>query len=160
MGTHPKGGAVAFVGDDPAANSSTVPGASELLLADLGMPVLYPADPQDVLDLGIHAVAMSRLSGLWVALKIATNVADGSGTVEFGSDRVDPQLPLVTFEGKKFEHRLTARMLQPALSEMERTREGVRLDATLAYALANRLNRSETFGPRASSSGASSGRGV
>jgi indolepyruvate ferredoxin oxidoreductase len=156
IGTHPKGGAVAFVGDDPGAKSSTVPGASEFLLADLGMPVLYPADPQDVLDLGVHAVAMSRLSGLWVALKIATNVADGSGTVEIGSDRVDPQLPLVMFEGQKFEHRLTARMLQPALSEMERTREGVRLDAARAYALANRLNRSETFGPRASSSGASS----
>ncbi len=156
MGTHPKGGAVAFVGDDPAAKSSTVPGASEFLLADLGMPVLYPADPQDVLDLGVHAVAMSRLSGLWVALKIATNVADGSGTVEIGSDHVDPQLPLVMFEGQKFEHHLTARMLQPALSEMERTREGVRMAAARAYALANRLNRSETFGPRASSSGASS----
>ena len=157
MGTHPKGGAVAFVGDDPAAKSSTVPGASEFLLADLGMPVLYPADPQDVLDLGVHAVAMSRLSGLWVALKIATNVADGSGTVQIGSDRVDPQLPLVMYEGQKFEHRLTARMLQPALSEMERTREGVRLDAARAYALANRLNRSETFGPRASTSRASIG---
>jgi indolepyruvate ferredoxin oxidoreductase len=157
IGTHPKGGAVAFVGDDPAAKSSTVPGASEFLLADLGMPVLYPADPQDVLDLGVHAVAMSRLSGLWVALKIATNVADGSGTVEIGCDRVDPQLPLVMFEGKKFEHHLTARMLQPALSEMERTREGVRMDAARAYALANRLNRSETFGPTASSSGASIG---
>jgi len=157
MGTHPKGGAVAFVGDDPAAKSSTVPGASEFLLADLGMPVLYPADPQDVLDLGVHAVAMSRLSGLWVALKIATNVADGSGTVEIGSDRVDPQLPVVMFEGQKFEHHLTARMLQPALSEMERTREGVRMAAARAYALANRLNRSETFGPTASSSGASIG---
>ena len=157
MGTHPKGGAVAFVGDDPAAKSSTVPVASEFLLADLGMPVLYPADPQDVLDLGVHAVAMSRLSGLWVALKIATNVADGSGTVQIGSDRVDPQLPLVMYEGQKFEHRLTARMLQPALSEMERTREGVRLDAARAYALANRLNRSETFGPRASTSRASIG---
>jgi len=150
IGTHPKGGAVAFVGDDPAAKSSTVPGASEFLLADLGMPVLYPADPQDVLDLGAHAVAMSRLSGLWVALKIATAVADGSGTVEISSDRVEPQLPPVMFEGQKWEHRLTARMLQPALSEMERSREGIRADAARAYARANRLNRSETFGRNAS----------
>jgi indolepyruvate ferredoxin oxidoreductase len=146
IGTHPKGGAVAFVGDDPAAKSSTVPGASEFLLADLGMPVLYPADPQDVLDLGTHAVAMSRLSGLWVALKIATAVADASGTVEIGAGRVDPQLPAVMFEGKQWEHRLTARMLQPALSEMERSREGIRADVARAYARANRLNRSETFG--------------
>ena len=52
-------------------------------------------------------------------------------------------------EGEKWEHRPTARMLQPALSEMERTREGVRLATARAYALANRLNRSETFGSRA-----------
>jgi len=144
MGTHPKGGAVAFVGDDPGAKSSTVPGASEFLLADLGMPVLYPADPQDVLDLGFHAVMMSRRSGLWVALKIATAVADGSGTVEIGP--VDPQLPPVMVKGEEWEHRPTARMLQPALSEMERSREGVRLATARAYALANRLNRIQTFG--------------
>ncbi|MGO8891427.1 MAG: indolepyruvate ferredoxin oxidoreductase family protein, partial [Streptosporangiaceae bacterium] len=144
MGTHPKGGAVAFVGDDPGAKSSTVPGASEFLLADLGMPVLYPADPQDVLDLGFHAVMMSRRSGLWVALKIATAVADGSGTVEIGP--VDPQRPLVMVAGEEWEHRPTARMLQPALSEMERSREGVRLATARAYALANRLNRIQTFG--------------
>jgi len=160
MGTHPKGGAVAFVGDDPAAKSSTVPGASEFLLADLGMPVLYPADPQDVLDLGTHAVAMSRLSGLWVALKIATNVADSSGTVEIDAGGLDPQLPLVMFDGKKWEHRPTARMLQPELSQMERTREGVRMDAARAYALANRLNRIQTFGASSSSSAGSSGAGI
>ena len=135
MGTDPRGGAVAFVGDDPAAKSSTVPGASEFLLADLGLPVLYPADPQDVLDLGHHAVAMSRVSGLWVAVKIATNVADGVGTVQVGSDRVQPVLPAV-----RFEHTVNARMLPPALLEMETTRDGARLDAARAYARANQLN--------------------
>jgi indolepyruvate ferredoxin oxidoreductase len=143
MGTDPRGGAVAFVGDDPAAKSSTVPGASEFLLADLGMPVLYPADPQDVLDLGHHAVAMSRLSGLWVAVKIATNVADGVGTVEVGSDRVQPVLPDV-----RFEHTVNARMLPPALLEMENTRDGVRLDAARAYARANQLNTVHEYGSR------------
>src|ERR1700722_5782236 len=124
IGTHPKGGAVAFVGDDPAAKSSTVPGASEFLLADLGMPVLYPADPQDIVDLGRHAVAMSRASGLWVALKIGATVADGVGTVQVGSDRVQPVRPEVPFE-----HTVNARMLPPALLEMERTRDGARLEA-------------------------------
>jgi len=143
MGTDPRGGAVAFVGDDPAAKSSTVPGASEFLLADLGMPVLYPADPQDVLDLGHHAVAMSRVSGLWVAVKIATNVADGVGTVEVGSDRVQPVLHQV-----RFEHTVNARMLPPALLEMENTRDGVRLDAARAYARANQLNTVYECGSR------------
>jgi indolepyruvate ferredoxin oxidoreductase len=146
IGTHPRGGAVALVGDDPSAKSSTVPGASEYLLADLGMPVLYPADPQDVLDMGMHAVAMSRASGLWVALKIATNVADGIGTVHVGIERVEPNVPGVELNGSRFEHQLTARMLQPALSEMERSREGIRMEVARAYARVNELNMIEDFG--------------
>jgi indolepyruvate ferredoxin oxidoreductase len=146
MGTHPRGGAVAFVGDDPSAKSSTVPGASELLLADLGMPVFYPADPQDVLDLGTHAVAMSRLSGLWVAMKIVTNVADGIGKVRIDSDRITPCLPEIRWRGAQFEHQPNGRMLQPALSDMERSRDGIRLDAARIYAQANGLNQIESFG--------------
>jgi len=144
MGTHPRGGAVAFVGDDPSAKSSTVPGASEFLLADLGMPVLYPADPQDVLDLGRHAAAMSRASGLWVAVKIVTAVADGMGAVDVAVDRVRPMLP-----DTGFEHTVDARMLQPRLSEMEKTRDGARLAAARAYAHVNRLNTIHQYGSRA-----------
>ncbi|WP_433733263.1 indolepyruvate ferredoxin oxidoreductase family protein [Nocardia sp. CA-129566] len=146
MGTHSRGGAVAFVGDDPSAKSSTVPGASELLLADLGMPILYPADPQDVLDLGMHAVAMSRYSGLWVALKIVTNVADGTGNIRVDADRITPVRPAIAPAGEPFEHRPEARMVQPALSEMEQSREGLRLDVARAYAQANALNRVANFG--------------
>src|SRR5580692_6407810 len=107
IGTHPRGGAVAFVGDDPAAKSSTVPGASEQLLADLGMPVLSPADPQDVIELGRHAVAMSRASGLWVALKIVTNVADGVGIVD-ADVPFEPVAPGILVNGEPFRHRLSA----------------------------------------------------
>ena len=67
MGTHASGGALALVGDDPAAKSSTVPGASELLLADLGMPTLYPADPQGGPALRPHPVPMFRARGLGLA---------------------------------------------------------------------------------------------
>ena len=65
-GTSAHGGALAIVGDDPAAKSSSVPCASEAALADMAVPVLYPADVQDVLDLGRHAVHLSRVSGCWV----------------------------------------------------------------------------------------------
>jgi indolepyruvate ferredoxin oxidoreductase len=108
--THPRGGAVAFVGDDPAAKFSTVPGASEFLLADLGMPVLYPADPQDIVDLGRHAVAMSLASGLWVALKVVATVADGVGLVDADPGRMTPAAD----HGRPFAHQPNARMLQPA----------------------------------------------
>src|SRR5213592_1354776 len=42
IGAHPAGGALVLVGDDPAAKSSSVPCASEMALADLAMPFLYP----------------------------------------------------------------------------------------------------------------------
>ncbi|RSD10245.1 indolepyruvate ferredoxin oxidoreductase family protein [Amycolatopsis eburnea] len=147
MGTTRAGGAVAFVGDDPAAKSSTLPGCSEPLLADLGMPVLYPADPQEVLDLGLHAVALSRISGLWVGFKIATNVADGTGTAQVHPERVVPVFPDPTIDGRPFTHEVTARMLQPELGRLERSRDGARLELARRYAAANPLNRIVASGP-------------
>lgn len=141
MGTHHEGGVLALVGDDPAAKSSTVPGASEGLLADLGLPILYPADPQEALDFGLHGVAMSRACGLWVAMKIATNVADGSGTVDLDPDRVQPLVPDLTVDGAVYRHEVTAHVLQPTLGALERSREGARLEIARRYAVANDLNR-------------------
>ena len=92
IGTDPRGGAVALAGDDPAAKSSTVPCVSEGTLADLAIPTLYPADPQDVLDFGLHAHYLSRFSGTWGAMKITTAVADGASTVRVHPDRVVPLL--------------------------------------------------------------------
>ena len=137
-GAHHAGGAVVLVGDDPAAKSSTVPGASEFLLADLGMPILYPMDSQDVLDLGAHAVWMSRASGLWVSVKVATAVADGSGSVTL-AELEEPVRPEA--RGADHAHVPTGKFLQPVLGELESTRNGVRLDVARAYARANHLNR-------------------
>ncbi|MDQ6527381.1 indolepyruvate ferredoxin oxidoreductase family protein [Nocardioides sp. LHD-245] len=140
-GTHPLGGAVALVGDDPAAKSSTVPGSSEALLADLGLPILYPADPANALHLGLHAVELSRASGLWVALKIATNVADGSGQVPLLTDGFAPVRPEVEVDGRPYRHEVTAQLLQPALTGLEESRNGVRLEIARRYAAANEINR-------------------
>src|ERR671919_602681 len=54
VGVSRTGGALAVVGDDPGCKSSTIPCASESLLAGLGMPVFYPGNVQEVLDLGLH----------------------------------------------------------------------------------------------------------
>ena len=92
IGTTPSGGAVALVGDDPAAKSSTVPSASELALADLAMPTFYPADPAEVLLHGLHAVELSRASGLWSAIKVATAVADSASTAVVSPRWTPPDL--------------------------------------------------------------------
>ena len=65
-GTAPLGGVLALAGDDPACKSSTVPSQSEHALIDANIPILNPADVQDVLDFGLYGLAMSRYSGCWV----------------------------------------------------------------------------------------------
>jgi len=50
MGSHPKGGALVLVGDDPAAKSSTLPCASDAALADLNIPYLEEATVREFAD--------------------------------------------------------------------------------------------------------------
>jgi indolepyruvate ferredoxin oxidoreductase len=141
VGAHPKGGLLALCGDDPSSKSSTLPSATESTLASLGMPVIYPGNVQEVVDLGLHSIAASRASGLWVGLKIATSVADGVGTTVLGPDRVRPVMPVVEYEGRPYVHTPSASLLPPASLEMERTLVGPRRQLALAYARENRLNR-------------------
>jgi indolepyruvate ferredoxin oxidoreductase len=142
IGTSRTGGVLAYAGDDPTCKSSTLPSATELALADLGLPVLFPGNVQEVLDLGLHGYALSRCSGLWVALKIVTNVADGAGTAEVSPDRIKPELPTLEINGRPFEHRPNPRaMATPAIVEVERELFYARLELARLYARANRLNR-------------------
>jgi Pyruvate ferredoxin/flavodoxin oxidoreductase len=56
VGTSGDGGAIAVVGDDPAAKSSSVPSSSAYALADLAIPALVPADPAEILTFGLHGL--------------------------------------------------------------------------------------------------------
>ena len=136
MGAHPRGGALVLVGDDPAAKSSTLPCVSDAALADLNIPYLYPADSQDVLDLGRHAIELSRASGLWVGLKIVTAVADGSSTVNLAAEWPAPRIP-----PGAGTHVPTARLLHPTLGQLERDLVTNRLRLAREYARRNELNR-------------------
>ena len=137
IGTDPNGGAVAFVGDDPGAKSSTVPCASELALADLYMPTLYPADSQDVLDFGVHAAILSRVSGLWSAMKISSHVADASSTAVVDPDRI---LPVYGDLGTS-PHVPSGQLLGSSLMELEQNQLTIRIPRALEYARLNKLNR-------------------
>ncbi|GAA1724943.1 indolepyruvate ferredoxin oxidoreductase [Dietzia kunjamensis subsp. schimae] len=137
IGTDPHGGAVAFVGDDPGAKSSSVPCASELALADLYLPTLYPADSQDVLDFGVHAAILSRVSGLWSAMKISTHVADASSTALVDPDRI---LPVYGDLGMS-PHVPSGNLLGANLMELEQNQLTTRIPRALEYARLNKLNR-------------------
>ncbi|MGW0038197.1 indolepyruvate ferredoxin oxidoreductase family protein [Gordonia sp. NPDC003376] len=137
IGTHPDGGAVALVGDDPGAKSSTVPCASEMALADLYIPILYPADSQDILDLGVHAAHMSRVSGLWTSLKIAAHVADGASTVQVDPTRVVPDHGALG----RSPHIPSGRLLGASLMELEQNQLTTRLPRAREYARLNGINK-------------------
>jgi indolepyruvate ferredoxin oxidoreductase len=140
-GTSAAGGVVAVVGDDPAAKSSTLPSSSDATLVDLHMPILFPGDVQEALDLTRHAVALSRASGVWAGLKLVTAVADGTGTVDVAPDRVVPVIPTIEVDGRPFHPRPSGRLLTPYTLDMEREFQEVRSELARRYGVANHLNR-------------------
>ncbi|MBI4081864.1 MAG: indolepyruvate ferredoxin oxidoreductase family protein [Candidatus Lambdaproteobacteria bacterium] len=141
VGTGTHGAALLLCGDDPACKSSTLPSDSAVALYDLYLPTLVPGDPQAVLELGLHAIALSRYSGLWAALKIVTNVADGGAIVEVHPDQVRAVLPELEIEGRPFKKRQELRLLPPFSVEIERMIHYERMVAARAYVRANRLDR-------------------
>ncbi len=133
-GTNPKGGTLLLVGDDHGAKSSTLACHSDLNFASLGMPLLAPANAQDVLDMGLHGIAMSRHSSTLVGMKLVTDVVEGGGSVYVAPDAPKIVLP---------ETDAPAASIQPftPILEQERLLWDVKLRKVLDYARANRLNQ-------------------
>jgi indolepyruvate ferredoxin oxidoreductase len=143
------GGVLALAGDDPLSKSSTLPSHSEVALYDAFMPVIYPGNVQEILDLGQHAFMLSRTSGLWVGMKVVTNVADEAGTALVDLDRVSPIIPVVELDGKPFQPEINVNLIPPYGLDMERTIHGARLELARRYAYENKLNRITVPSPNA-----------
>src|SRR5712691_1512503 len=140
-GVGKNGGVLALAGDDPMSKSSTLPSASEVALYDALMPTIFPGSAQEILDLGLHGFMLSRISGLWVGMKIVTNVADEVTTAEVGPSRVSPIIPTVELDGRPFEHHINVNLIPPFGLDRERTLYHARLELARRYAWENKLNR-------------------
>jgi indolepyruvate ferredoxin oxidoreductase len=92
-GTSKHGGIMAMAGDDHMAKSSTVAHQSEPAFMAASIPVIHPASVQEYLDLGLHAFAMSRYSGLWVGFKVVSEAADSSASVHIDPHRIEIHTP-------------------------------------------------------------------
>jgi indolepyruvate ferredoxin oxidoreductase len=141
LGLGPHGGVLALAGDDPTCKSSTLPSSSEVALYDAMMPVLYPGNVQEILDLGLHGFALSRFAGLWAGFKIVTNVADEIGTAEVAPGRVQPVRPEFLYEGRPWRPTQNPRLLAPDSLLQEKEIFYGRLEAARLYAQVNHLNR-------------------
>lgn len=135
-GTGKNCAALALGGDDHVSKSSTIPHQSDLSFYNLAMPVFYPGNTQETLDYGLLAIALSRFSGAWVAMKMVTNVCDGGGTVEVDPERIAIRIP----EG--YEKRIDARLLIPITLMLEPEMLYRRLEAAREFARRNQVNRS------------------
>jgi indolepyruvate ferredoxin oxidoreductase len=136
------GGVLAIAGDDPSCKSSSLCSQSEPMLFHLGIPSLYPADVQDILDFGLHGYQMSRLAGVWVGMKIVTNVADGSGSAEVAPDRLNFITPDMTFDGIPFTPNMNLGMnVRAEALEMEQSLYTRRHEVVKRYVAANNINR-------------------
>ena len=142
-GTTPWGGVIAVAGDDHISKSSTAAHQSDHIFKACGTPVFFPASVQEVLDLGLHAFAMSRFSGVWAGMKTIQEIVESSATVMIDPDRVQLRIP-TDFEMPAGG--LHIRWPDHAL-EQEARLFHYKWYAALAYIRANRLNHNVIEGP-------------
>ena len=135
-GTTPWGGVIAVAGDDHVAKSSTAVHQSDHIFKACGTPVFFPASVQEILDLGVHAFALSRFSGVWAGMKTIQEIVESSATAEIDPNRVQIKLP-TDFEMPPGG--LHIRWPDHALDQEARLFH-YKWYAALAYIRANRLN--------------------
>ena len=136
-GTSKLGGVVALLGDDHACESSTTAHHSEYAMVDASIPVLHPAGVQEILDYGLYAIALSRYSGSWTALKCVHDTVEAAASVEIDPERIEivfPDPPAVPPEGLGIRWPDTPQAQEKRLYERK-------LEAVKAFCRANRLDR-------------------
>ena len=133
-GTAPMGGVLAVAGDDHAGVSSTTAHQSEYAFVDAQIPVLAPASVQEIFDLAVTGIEMSRASGMWVALKCPSDIVEQGATIDTALDRFRFAAPPA---GGSLHIRWPDRV-----TDAEARLEGPKRDAALAFVRANGIDRS------------------
>jgi indolepyruvate ferredoxin oxidoreductase len=143
-GTAPHGGVLVLAGDDHASKSSTLPHQSEYAFMDAQIPVLNPSGVQEILDYGLYGWAMSRFSGAWIAMKTIAETVDSSASVRVAPERVRILLPE---DFAMPPGGLNIRWPDQPLDQEFRLAR-YKLNAALAFARVNRLDRIMLDGPK------------
>jgi indolepyruvate ferredoxin oxidoreductase len=142
-GTAKHGGVIAIAGDDHISKSSTAPHQSDHIFKACGLPVFFPSSVQDILDMGLHAFAMSRFSGVWAGMKTIQEVVESSSSVAVDPDRVKIILPE--------DFQMPTGGLQIRWPDAPLEQEARLMDykwyAALSYVRANKLNYNVIAGP-------------
>jgi indolepyruvate ferredoxin oxidoreductase len=141
-GTTPWGGVLAVAGDDHVAKSSTAAHQSDHIFKACGLPVFFPASVQDILDQGLHAIALSRFAGIWSGMKTIQEIVESSATAHIDPERVQIVLPEFVMPPGGVHIRWPDTAL-----EQEARLFDYKWYAALAYIRANKLNHNVIQGP-------------
>ena len=147
-GAHPSGGVLVLAGDDPSCKSSTIPCISERTLMGYGLPVLYPGTAEEIVRLGRYGIALSRASGMWVGMKITSDVADGVYALD-GVGDLPVTVPELEWEGTPWQYRQYPMLVPPGSLEAEAQMYGPRWAMVRAFLAANPINTVEVDAPGA-----------
>jgi len=142
-GTAQHGGVIAIAGDDHISKSSTAPHQSDHIFKACGTPVFFPSNVQEILDMGLHAFAMSRFSGVWSGMKTIQEVVESSSSVAVDPDRVKIVMPE---DFAMPPGGLHIRWPDAPLEQEARLMD-YKWYAALAYVRANKLNYNVIEGP-------------
>ena len=149
-GTSRHGGVLLVAGDDHGAYSSTLPHQSDHIFSACMIPMLYPSNVQEYLDLGLHAWAMSRFSGCAVGFKALADTVESTSSVDADPFRLQIKIPqdFVMPEGG-LNTRLSLDTLGIQARKQEALMQDYKIYAALAYARANKLNHVTIDSPTA-----------
>lgn len=142
-GTTPWGGVIAVAGDDHISKSSTAAHQSDHIFKACGTPVFFPASVQEILDMGVHAFALSRYAGVWSGMKTIQEIVESSATADVSAERVRILMPEDFQMPPGGVH---IRWPDAPLAQEERLMH-TKWYAALAYIRANRLNHNVIEGP-------------
>ncbi|WP_292937946.1 indolepyruvate ferredoxin oxidoreductase family protein [Noviherbaspirillum sp.] len=149
-GSAKHGGVLLVAGDDHAAYSSTLPNQSDHIFSACMIPMLYPCNVQEYLDLGLHAWAMSRYAGCAVGFKALADTVESTASVDADPFRLQIAYPtdFIMPEGG-LNTRLSTDTLGVQARKQEALMQDYKIYAALAYARANKLNHTTIDSPTA-----------
>ena len=136
QGVAANGGVVLVFGDDHPGKSSTVAHQSDLVLAALETPILYPSSVAEVIEYGLAGFALSRFSGLVTGLKLVNETAEATGTVDLDALPAGFAVPDAPAAPGGVHNRI-----EYAVKAQDRRMVQEKLPRAHAFARANRLDR-------------------
>jgi indolepyruvate ferredoxin oxidoreductase len=140
-GTTEHGAVVVLSGEDPEAKSSSLPYEQDYAFTHAGIPVLYPSSVEEFLSYTFHAVALSRYCGLWVALKLVSQLCDGGQTVDLDGPGPDLIVPSFEIDGRPFRKWQDHSFFPVRVVETERHVFTERHPAAVAFNRVNGIDR-------------------